>query len=159
MKYNTYKLKITIFIVIVKTVQSLIKVTYIIEFDTASYSKHFLAQLSCMHEANSITLDPHKSGFCPYPAGGLLYRYSQGYFFSSIITIPADGLLYTGLVRATCRQVFLTTPCPPVNFSTGLVRATFSPGFSYYPAAAPVDFSTGLVRETCLQVFLTTPRR
>ena len=27
-----------------------------------------------MNEANSITLDPHKSGFCPYPAGGLLYR-------------------------------------------------------------------------------------
>ncbi len=24
--------------------------------------------------ANSITLDPHKTGFCPYPAGGLLYR-------------------------------------------------------------------------------------
>ncbi|XP_023326537.1 uncharacterized protein LOC111699967 [Eurytemora carolleeae] len=27
-----------------------------------------------MHQANSVTLDPHKSGFCPYPAGGLLYR-------------------------------------------------------------------------------------
>ena len=37
------------------------------------HAKHNF-QLSCMNEANSITLDPHKSGFCPYPAGGLLYR-------------------------------------------------------------------------------------
>eukprot|EP00092_Neocalanus_flemingeri_P013687 GFUD01014760.1.p1 GENE.GFUD01014760.1~~GFUD01014760.1.p1 ORF type:complete len:1163 (-),score=280.67 GFUD01014760.1:114-3602(-) len=43
-------------------------------FLDAKLSQHFIAQLSCMHLANSITLDPHKSGFCPYPAGGLLYR-------------------------------------------------------------------------------------
>ena len=59
------------------------------------YSKHFLAQLSCMHEANSITLDPHKSGFCPYPAGGLLYRFSQSNLFSRFLLLPrrAGGLL------------------------------------------------------------------
>jgi len=43
-------------------------------FLDAKLSQHFINQLSCMHLANSITLDPHKSGFCPYPAGGLLYR-------------------------------------------------------------------------------------
>ena len=40
----------------------------------SSLSSHFTAQLECLKDANSITLDPHKSGFCPYPAGGLLYR-------------------------------------------------------------------------------------
>ena len=37
-------------------------------------SPYFTSQLSQLTQANSITLDPHKSGFCPYPAGGLLYR-------------------------------------------------------------------------------------
>ena len=37
-------------------------------------STHFETQLRCLKKANSITIDPHKSGFCPYPAGGLVYR-------------------------------------------------------------------------------------
>lgn len=45
-----------------------------VTFLEANVSTHFRNQLSCLEEANSITLDPHKSGFCPYPAGGLLYR-------------------------------------------------------------------------------------
>jgi glutamate/tyrosine decarboxylase-like PLP-dependent enzyme len=43
-------------------------------FIQSKLSDHFMCQLASMHRANSITLDPHKSGFCPYPAGGLLYR-------------------------------------------------------------------------------------
>ena len=43
-------------------------------FPEIRLSDHFLKQLRCLKDANSITLDPHKSGFCPYPAGGLLYR-------------------------------------------------------------------------------------
>ena len=43
-------------------------------FNEARLSTHFETQLRCLKKANSITLDPHKSGFCPYPAGGLLYR-------------------------------------------------------------------------------------
>jgi len=43
-------------------------------FNQAKLSSHFQLQLRNLHRANSITLDPHKSGFCPYPAGGLLYR-------------------------------------------------------------------------------------
>ena len=44
------------------------------QFMEAKLSDHFINQLLCIKEANSITLDPHKSGFCPYPAGGLLYK-------------------------------------------------------------------------------------
>ena len=50
------------------------ELSFLIKFYTL-FSKHFTKQLSVMHQANSVTLDPHKSGFCPYPAGGLLYRY------------------------------------------------------------------------------------
>ena len=45
-----------------------------VTFLESNVSTHFSNQLSCLEFANSITLDPHKSGFCPYPAGGLLYR-------------------------------------------------------------------------------------
>ena len=45
-----------------------------VAFMETKLSPHFVSQLSCLNEANSVTLDPHKSGFCPYPAGGLLYR-------------------------------------------------------------------------------------
>ncbi|KAL0958857.1 hypothetical protein HGRIS_014175 [Hohenbuehelia grisea] len=31
-------------------------------------------QLRHLHEADSITVDPHKAGYIPYPAGGLCYR-------------------------------------------------------------------------------------
>jgi len=44
------------------------------QFLQARLSSHFIKQLMCINQANSITLDPHKSGFCPYPAGGLLYK-------------------------------------------------------------------------------------
>ncbi|MDH3763435.1 MAG: pyridoxal-dependent decarboxylase [Gammaproteobacteria bacterium] len=37
-------------------------------------SEHFTAHFAVMHEVDSVTLDPHKSGFIPYPAGGLCYR-------------------------------------------------------------------------------------
>ncbi len=33
-------------------------------------------QYRALREANSITVDPHKAGFVPYPAGGLCYRNS-----------------------------------------------------------------------------------
>ena len=43
-------------------------------FNELRLSSYFERQLRVMNRANSITVDPHKSGFCPYPAGGLLYR-------------------------------------------------------------------------------------
>lgn len=31
-------------------------------------------QLSALSQSDTITIDPHKSGFCPYPGGALSYR-------------------------------------------------------------------------------------
>jgi hypothetical protein len=37
-------------------------------------STHTRTQLEHLQYADSITIDPHKSGYIPYPAGGLCYR-------------------------------------------------------------------------------------
>jgi len=41
---------------------------------TCSLSHHTIDQLEKLHHADTVTIDPHKSGFIPYPAGGLCYR-------------------------------------------------------------------------------------
>lgn len=40
-------------------------------------NRHVINQYKVLHHADSITLDPHKSGYQPYPAGGLCYRNSS----------------------------------------------------------------------------------
>ena len=37
-------------------------------------SKHAHKQLSNIYKADTVTIDPHKAGFIPYPAGSLCYR-------------------------------------------------------------------------------------
>eukprot|EP01133_Synstelium_polycarpum_P010884 gene10884-12681_t len=38
---------------------------------------HLKRQLQACHRADSITIDPHKSGHCNYPAGSVVYRNSK----------------------------------------------------------------------------------
>lgn len=37
-------------------------------------SDYVQKQLSALHYCDTITIDPHKTGFCPYPAGAICYR-------------------------------------------------------------------------------------
>jgi hypothetical protein len=37
-------------------------------------SKHATDNLNAMRRADTVTSDPHKTGYVPYPAGGLSYR-------------------------------------------------------------------------------------
>ena len=39
-----------------------------------SLNEYVYKQLSMLCQCDTVTIDPHKSGFCPYPAGGLCYR-------------------------------------------------------------------------------------
>ena len=48
--------------------------TNIDEHPKLQLSDYVLQQLRAFSAADSITIDPHKSGFIPYPAGGLCYR-------------------------------------------------------------------------------------
>ncbi|KAL9973863.1 hypothetical protein ACROYT_G020369 [Oculina patagonica] len=43
-------------------------------------------QLSALGHCDTITIDPHKSGFCPYPAGALCYKDKQMNTFLQITT-------------------------------------------------------------------------
>lgn len=43
----------------------------VLEQPLSEYSQN---QLFCIRYADSCTLDPHKAGFAPYPAGSLCYR-------------------------------------------------------------------------------------
>ena len=47
-------------------------------FDAPSFplSGHVSRQLAALGESDSITVDPHKAGYVPYPAGALCYRNS-----------------------------------------------------------------------------------
>ncbi len=41
---------------------------------TASLSPYVISQYEALPQADSITVDPHKGGYVPYPAGALCYR-------------------------------------------------------------------------------------
>ena len=44
---------------------------FVPELWLSSYVKN---QLLAINQCDTITIDPHKSGFCPYPSGALCYR-------------------------------------------------------------------------------------
>ncbi|KAL4238900.1 hypothetical protein ACF0H5_003607 [Mactra antiquata] len=44
------------------------------EIPTFSLSDYTTRHLMSLRNADTITVDPHKTGFCPFPAGGLCYR-------------------------------------------------------------------------------------
>ena len=44
------------------------------QFPELYLNHYFKQQFNAIAEADSVTLDPHKSGFIPYPAGSLCYR-------------------------------------------------------------------------------------
>ena len=54
---------------------------------------HTARQLGAFHKADTITLDPHKSGYAPYPAGSLLYRDIR---MSKMIEITAPVVYHGG---------------------------------------------------------------
>ena len=47
-------------------------------------SSYVHEQLSALHYCDTITVDPHKSGFCPYPGGTICYRDKKMNSFLSI---------------------------------------------------------------------------
>ena len=60
---------------------------------TLGLNPHTVRQLSALKDADTITIDPHKSGYAPYPAGSLLYRDSR---MSEMIEITAPVVYHGG---------------------------------------------------------------
>lgn len=59
-------------------------------------------QLASLQYADSITIDPHKSGYCPYPAGGLCYRDGRQRF----LVTWTSPVIYRGTTDAESIGVF-----------------------------------------------------
>ena len=56
-------------------------------------NKHSKIQLEAMEFADSITVDPHKTGFIPYPAGGLCYKNGN---MRNFVTLTAPVVFHGG---------------------------------------------------------------
>ena len=56
-------------------------------------SKYATQQFAVLGEADSITVDPHKSGYIPYPAGALCYRNSA---MRNLVTFAAPVVFHGG---------------------------------------------------------------
>lgn len=63
----------------------------------SSLSDYSTAQFQALEQADSITVDPHKSGYIPYPAGALCYRNS---LMRSLVTFAAP-VIYHGDAEPT----------------------------------------------------------
>ena len=56
-------------------------------------STYVSKQLSMLKHCDTITIDPHKSGFCPYPAGAICYRDKT---MNSFLQITTGAVYYHG---------------------------------------------------------------
>jgi glutamate/tyrosine decarboxylase-like PLP-dependent enzyme len=61
-------------------------------------SEYVTAQYRALPEADSITIDPHKAGYIPYPAGGLCYRNSC---LRNLVTFLAPEVYHGGQIDAS----------------------------------------------------------
>lgn len=57
-------------------------------------SDYVIDQYKVLHHADSITVDPHKSGYVPYPAGGLCYRNSA---MRNLVSFTAPVVYHGGV--------------------------------------------------------------
>ncbi len=58
---------------------------------TYPMSRYVLEQYRSLKDADSITVDPHKAGYAPYPAGGLCYRNSA---LRDVISLKAPVIFH-----------------------------------------------------------------
>ncbi|PCC71977.1 Osteonectin Ca binding region-containing protein [Nannocystis exedens] len=55
------------------------------------FSRYTEEQYAVLHQADSVTVDPHKSGYIPYPAGALCYRNTA---MRDLVTFKAPYILH-----------------------------------------------------------------
>lgn len=65
--------------------------TKFITTDYIMLSQYATHQFLALHQADSITVDPHKSGYIPYPAGALCYRNSA---MRDLVTFKAPVIFH-----------------------------------------------------------------
>lgn len=91
----------------------------------APMSAHVATQFAALGDVDTITVDPHKAGFIPYPAGALCYRNDK---MPGMITIVADIVYHGGDAMtmgdcalagsspgASSTAIYLSHQCIPPN--------------------------------------------
>lgn len=61
-----------------------------------SLNNYVTKQLKVLKECDTVTCDPHKSGFCPYPAGAICYRDKN---LNNFLNLTSGVLYYHGSVN------------------------------------------------------------
>lgn len=56
-------------------------------------NSYVTSQLKALNQCDTITVDPHKSGFCPYPAGAICYRHQD---LNNFLSLTSDVVYYHG---------------------------------------------------------------
>jgi glutamate/tyrosine decarboxylase-like PLP-dependent enzyme len=69
------------------------KETFISDITTVPLSEYVIRQLVNVRHSDSVTIDPHKCGYIPYPAGSLAYKNKK------MINLVTFGAPYIGSVR------------------------------------------------------------
>lgn len=59
-------------------------------------NSHVTEQLKALNQCDTITVDPHKSGFCPYPAGAICYRNQD---LNNFLSLTSDVVYYHGNIN------------------------------------------------------------
>ncbi|XP_060074009.1 L-tyrosine decarboxylase-like [Ylistrum balloti] len=70
-------------------------------------SNYVCKQISCLKDVDTVTIDPHKTGYCPYPAGGICYRNGQ---MKSALAFATDMLHGTGYTDSNCYGLETSKP-------------------------------------------------
>ncbi|XP_069121903.1 L-tyrosine decarboxylase-like [Argopecten irradians] len=70
-------------------------------------SDYALTQLSCLKYVDTVTIDPHKSGYCPYPAGGLCYRNGH---MKSFVAFATDMVFMDADTITNCNGIEASKP-------------------------------------------------
>lgn len=100
---------------------------------------YVLDQLSAMYRADSVTLDSHKSGFCPYPAGGLCYRDQRTRL---LIAVSSPYINTTGKGVESMGTFGLEGRCADFSLDTSVMYSQY---YSSKPGAAPLAVWTANV--------------
>ncbi|XP_060070828.1 L-tyrosine decarboxylase-like [Ylistrum balloti] len=70
-------------------------------------SDYIHEQLTKLKYVDTVTIDPHKSGYCPYPAGGLCYRNGH---MKSFISFATDMVFMDADTVSNCNGVEASKP-------------------------------------------------
>ncbi len=134
--------------------------------------EHFERQFAALPRVDSVTLDPHKSGFIPYPAGSLCYRNGA---MRDLIAFTAPVVFHGGVdvtvgpygiegskPGAAAASVYLSNKVIPLNiwgYGRMLGRCLFN-AKRFYAALVTMDLDyAGAAKNAKAQIHITPFQR